>query len=150
MTAEDLAKQGLKIKPGNIDLKLLLADVYSLKNDKENAVSVLNEIIEKDPKNAIAYYTLAQLDTIASNRELRKSYLLKVQSLVPANIVPRMQLTELFAKEGKTDSSLFYLQSIKKIAAGFSDAAEKAYDKAASLLEANQPSAALAYLQSIS
>ena len=145
--AEDLAKKGLKINPDNVDLKLLLAEIYSLKNDKENAVSVLNEIIKKDPKNATAYYTLAELDTSASNKELRKNYLLKVQSLVPANIVPRVQLAELFAGEGKTDSSLFYLQSIKKIAVGFTDAAEKAYAKAASLLEANQPSAALPYLQ---
>jgi hypothetical protein len=145
--AEDLTKEGLKMKPDNVDLKLLLAEVYSLKNDKKNAVSLLNEIIEKDTKNVTAYFTLAELDTAVSNKELRKGYLLKVQSLVPANIVPRMLLTELFAREGKTDSSLFYLQSIKKIAAVFTDAAEKSYEKAASLLQANQPAAAIPYLQ---
>jgi tetratricopeptide (TPR) repeat protein len=145
--AENIDKKGLKIKPDNIDLKLLLAEIYGLKNDKEKAISELKEIIEKDPKNVNAYYKLAELDTSGSNEGLRKYYLLKVQSLLPANIVPRMQLAELFAGKGKTDSSLFYLQSIKKIAPGFSDAAEKSYQKATSLLYANQPAKALAYIQ---
>ena len=145
--AENIDKTGLKIKPDNVDLKLLLAEIYGLKNDKENAVSELKEILEKDPKNVSAYYKLAELDTSGSNEGLRKYYLLKVQSLMPANIVPRLQLAELFASEGKTDSSLFYLQSIKKIAPGFSDAAKTSYQKAASLLNANQPVSALAYIQ---
>jgi tetratricopeptide (TPR) repeat protein len=145
--AEKLGKTGLKIKPDNVDLKLLLAEIYSLKNDKENAASELKEILEKYPKNVMAYYKLAELDTSGSNEGLRKNYLLKVQSLVPANIVLRLQLAELFAGEGKTDSSLFYLQSIKKIAPGFSDGAEKSYQKAASLLEGNKPTMALTYIQ---
>ena len=142
--AENLCKAGLKIKPGNIDLKLLLAEIYGLKNDKENAAKELKEIIEKDPKNVNAYYLL---DSISSNQNSRKYYLLKVLSLAPANIVPRLQLAELFAGEGKTDSSLFYLQSVKKIAPGFSDAAEISYEKATSLLNANTPTLALPYIR---
>ncbi|HUZ57574.1 MAG TPA: FG-GAP-like repeat-containing protein [Hanamia sp.] len=145
--AENLCIEGLKIKPNNIDLMLLLAEAYSLKNDKENAVKELQEILAKDSKNAIAYYQLAQLDNSDSTRGLQKYYLLKVQNLVPANIVPRLQLAELFAGESKTDSSLFYLQSVKKIAPGFSDAAENSYQKAASLLDANKPTQAIPYLK---
>ena len=72
---------------------------------------------------------------------------MKVQSLVPANIIPRMELAEIFANQGKTDSSLFYLQTIKKIAPAFTNAAEQSYEKAAAALDANQPQAALPYLQ---
>lgn len=142
--AENLCKDGLKIKPENIDLKLLLAEIYGLKNDKENTAKELKEIIEQDPKNVNAYYLL---DSINSNQNSRKYYLLKVQSLAPANIVPRLQLAELFAGEGKTDSSLFYLQSVKKIAPGFSNAAEISYEKATSLLNANKPALALPYIK---
>jgi len=142
--AENLCKEGLKIKPGNIELKLLLAEIYGLKNDKENAAKELKEIIQLDPKNVNAYYLL---DSISSNQNSRKYYLLKVLSLAPANIVPRLQLAELFAGEGKTDSSLFYLQSVKKIAPGFSDAAESSYEQAASLLNANTPALALPYIK---
>ncbi|MEO8962009.1 MAG: tetratricopeptide repeat protein, partial [Ginsengibacter sp.] len=142
--AEDLCKEGLKIKPGNIDLKLLLAEVYGLKNDKENATKQLKEIIEQDPKNVNAYYLL---DSISSNQNSRKYYLLKILSLAPANIVPRLQLAELFAVESNIDSSLFYLQSVKKIAPGFSDAAEISYQKATSILSGNKPALALPYIR---
>ncbi len=142
--AENLCKEGLRIKPGNIDLKLLLAEIYGLKNDKESAAKELKEIIEQDPRNVNAYYLL---DSLNSNLDTRKYYLLKVLSLAPANIVPRLQLAELFAGEGKTDSSLFYLQSVKKMAPGFSDAAEISYQKAASLLDASKPTQALVYIK---
>ena len=145
--AEKLCNSGLKMNPGNIDLKLLLAEVFSLKNDNANAQKELIEILKEDPKNVGAYYKLAGLDSSGTNVGLRKYYLLKVQNLAPANIVPRIQLAEIFANEGKTDSSLSYLQSIKKIAPGFSDAAETSYEKAASLLQANKPAAALSYIQ---
>lgn len=145
--AENVDKKGLKIIPDNVDLKLLLAEIYSLKNDTVNAVKELKKILEKNPKNVNAYYKLAELDTSGSIEEFRKYYLLKVQKLVPANIVPQLQLAELFASQGNTDSSLFYLQSIKKIAPGFSAAAETSYQKATLLLNANQPSRALAHIQ---
>ncbi len=145
--AENVDKKGLKIIPDNEDLKLLLAEIYSLKNDKETAIAELKEILGKNPKSIKAYYKLSELDTSGANKGLEKYYLLKVQSLVPANIVVRLQLAELFASQGKTDSSLFYLQSIKKIAPGLSDAAETFYQKAASLLDADQPSGALVYIK---
>ncbi len=145
--AENTVKDGLKMIPDNGDLKLMLADIYDLKNEKEKAIIQLKEIIEKDPKNVSAYYKLANLDTSGSTEGSRKYYLLKVQNLKPANIVPRLQLAELFASIGKTDSSLFYLQSIKKIAPGFSNSAETSFQKATSLLNANQPGGALVYIQ---
>lgn len=145
--AENLSKKGLKIIPDNVNLKLLLAEIYSLKNERENAINVLKEILKKGPKNVNAYYKLAELDTSVSNEGLREYYLLKAQNLVPANIVPRLQLAELFASKGKTDSSLFFLQSIKKIAPGFSDAAETSYQKAAALLHGNQTAIALTYIK---
>jgi len=145
--AEKLCKAGLEIQPGNIDLKLLLAETYDRKNDRENAIKELNEIIKADPKSIGAYYKLAELDTSSQNASARKDYLLKVQSLSQANVVPRIQLAELFANEGKTDSSLSFLQSIKKMAPGFSDAAESSYESAVSLLHANKPNEALAYIQ---
>ncbi|MEO8819989.1 MAG: FG-GAP-like repeat-containing protein [Ginsengibacter sp.] len=145
--AEKLCMAGLKNNPGNIDLKLLLAETYDFKNDKVNAVRELNEILKEDPKNVSAYYKLAEIDSSAANAGLRKFYLLKVQNLAPANIVPRIQLAELYAAEGKTDSSLSYFQSIKKIAANFSDAAETSYQKAAALLQANKTTEALVYIQ---
>jgi tetratricopeptide (TPR) repeat protein len=145
--AEKLCKEVLKLQPKNLDIKLLLAEAYGEKNEKENAIKELNEIINEDPKNIGAYYKLAELDTSFQNASVRKTYLLKVQTLSPANMVPRMQLAELLAMEGKTDSSLFYLQSIKKTTPRFSDAAESLYEHAVSFLHSNKPSEALAFIR---
>ena len=145
--AEKLCNEALKLQPKNLDIKLLLAETYYRKNDKENAIKELKDIISQDPKIISAYYKLSELDTSIQNAPLRKNYLLKVESLSPANIVPRLQLAEMFANEGKTDSSLSYLQSIKKTTPGFSDAAEAVYENSISLLHANKPNEALAYIQ---
>ncbi|HZW64046.1 MAG TPA: tetratricopeptide repeat protein, partial [Hanamia sp.] len=143
--AEDLAKQGLKVSADDTDLKLLLAKIYALKNEKEKASAVLKEVIEKNSKNVMAYYMLSELDS--GNLSSQKNYLLKVQELAPANIVPLIALSELFAKTGKTDSSLFYLQSVKKIAPTFSGAADMAYKKSLAALQSNQPQQATASLE---
>ncbi len=145
--AERVALLALKNISDNIDIKLLLAQIYELKNDREKSSGILKEIIEKDPKNVKAYYKLAELDTSNAKGNLRKSYLLKAQSLLPANIVLRLQLTEIFASENNTDSAQYFLQSIKKIAAGFSDAAEKFYQKSTSALQANKPLLSVEFIQ---
>ena len=141
--AEIISKQGLKNISDNVDLQLLLAQIYDLKKDILNSKKLLLEIIEKDPKNAVAYYKLAEFDSANGINGLRKFYLLKAQNIVPANIVLRLQLAETFASENKNDSAQFFLQSIKKIAPSFSNAADKYYQKSAALLQANKPLQAL-------
>ena len=145
--AESIAKQGLKNIPELIDLKLQLVELYSQINDSSNALLILNEILKKDPKNINGIYKLAELDS--TNKEVRKYYLLKAVNLIPVNIVIRLQLAELFASEGKTDSSLFFLQSVKKIAPNFSVSAEIFYQKSTSLLHASKPLLALENIQKL-
>ena len=143
--AESLAKKGLELSPRNEDLKHLLAKIYTLKNEKDKASALLKELIEKNGRDVMAYYMLAELDS--GNLPSQKIYLLKVQQLAPANIVPLIALSELFAKTGNTDSSLYYLQSVKKIAPAFSNAADIAYKKSLTALQSNQPQQAAALLK---
>lgn len=142
--AENQATAGLKIKPDNEELGLILAEAYDKENNRESAVGELKNILNQHPKSVKAYYKLAELDTSVVNK---KFYLLKVLSLLPANIVPRLQLTKLLAGQLKADSAFFYLQSVKTIAPDFSEAAKQSYQKAANLLRANQPIQAILYLK---
>lgn len=143
-TAEKQAMAGLKIKPDNEELGLILAESYEKENNLQGALQELKKILSKDPKSVKAYYKLAVLDTSTASK---KTYLLKVLSLDAANIVPRLQLAEILAGEQKTDSALFYLQSVKAIAPDFSEAAKQSYQKAATLLQDNQPLQAVSYLR---
>ncbi len=145
--AENEAKAGLKIKPDNLDLRLILAEVFIEKGDKNGAVGELKEVLKKDSKNIKALYKLADLGPAGPDQTWKKGYLMKVLGLAPANIVPRLELAELLAGNNKTDSALFNLQVVKKIAPDFFGAAKLSYQKALSLLQANQPAAALPFMQ---
>lgn len=146
LSAENLANAGLKIKPDNKDLILILSEAYLGENKKKEAEDELNKILEKDPKYVKAYYMLARL---AISPAGKKYFLQKVLRIEPSNPVPRILLAELLAGERKTDSAHFYLQSLKTILPAFSDATKLYYQKAASLLEANQPLQALPYIQQV-
>lgn len=145
--AESEVNAALKIKPDNTDLKLILAEAWSKTGKKEQAVNELKEILKQEPKNVKAYYALAGLASSPAEEAERKALLLKVMNLAPANIVPRLDLAELYASEGKTDSSMFLMQSVKKIAADFSAPAGDAYQKAMASLQANQPVQSLPYIR---
>jgi tetratricopeptide (TPR) repeat protein len=143
--AEENAKAGLKVSPGNPELELILADAYDKDGKREDALSELKKVIQSDPKNVQAYYRMAMLQ--GSDKVWVKNYLLKVLTLAPANIVPRFQLSELYAANHQTDSARFFLEGVKKIAPDFSANAAESYQKALSLLQAGQPDAALPFIK---
>lgn len=142
--AEKTAKAGLEAAKDNDDLRLILAEVYVQKKDNAKATEVLNQIIGMHPKNARAYYKLAGI--AAANAEEQKQYLLKVAEIAPANIIPRLQLANLLATEGKADSARYYLQSIKKILPAFNKILLAPFDKATGALAGNKAPDALPYI----
>jgi tetratricopeptide (TPR) repeat protein len=144
--AESQVKTGLKINADDQDLGLLLAKIYMLKGDKNGAANELKQILAKNPKNGKAWYNLATLDPPGAGQNWQKSYLIKALSAVPANIVIRLKLTQIYAGSNKADSARFYLEEIKKITPNFSAAADVVFEKAASLLRGNHAADALPYV----
>lgn len=141
--AEKQAKAGLKLVPGDPRLMLTLAEIEQKKGDTAAAAGTLKEVTAADPKNVKAWYMLGDLGPIA----MKKTMLLKILDIQPANIVPRLELAEMFAQAGKTDSARYYLESVKKIAPEFVPATNAAYQKAISLLQGGQPAAALPFMR---
>jgi tetratricopeptide (TPR) repeat protein len=145
--AIDEANAALKIKPGDNNLKLLLVDIYIEKQDKQNALNELHEILRSDPKNVRALYKISGLGPAGSEVTWEKPYLLKLQGIVPANIVPRLRLAEIFANNNQADSSRYFLEGVKKIAPNFSSSAKEVYQQALTFLQANQAAKALPYIR---
>ncbi|HRP55122.1 FG-GAP-like repeat-containing protein [Agriterribacter sp.] len=146
--AERQIQAGLKIQPGNPGLKLTLAEVYIREGDKESAVKELTKILAADSRNAPAWYKLSLLQAAEKNYPEQKSSLLQLVDITPANIVPRLQLCELLAQEGKPDSALFFMQSIKKIVPEFNLATDSIYQKAVALIaNSRQTANAIQYIQ---
>ncbi|MFI5138138.1 MAG: FG-GAP-like repeat-containing protein [Sphingobacteriales bacterium] len=146
-SAENQAKAGLKIKPEDLDLRLMLAEISAEKGDKNGAIQELKEVLKKDAKNVKALYKLAGLGSSGTDQTWKKNYLTQVSGLVPANIVPRLELAELLAANNQTDSAIFNLGTVKKIVPEFFGATKVSYQKALSLLQANHPAAALPFMQ---
>lgn len=145
--AENQAKAGLKIKPGDLDLRLMLSEVFVEKGEKDEAVRELKEVLKKDPKNIKALYKLADLGPSGQEQTWKKNYLTQILALVPANIVPRLELAEVLAANSETDSAIFNLQAVKKIAPVFLGTVKTSYQKSMSLLQANQPAAAIPFIR---
>ena len=144
--AANQVKAGLKINPDNQDLRLLLAEVYIKKGDNKDAVSELNSILAKNPKNGKAWYKLAGLGTQNTPKDWEKNCLLKSLSFIPANIVLRMRLAEIYAGNNQADSARFFIEGVKKIAPDLSAAADVSYQKAISLLQGNHAADAFPYI----
>ncbi|MBS1524518.1 MAG: VCBS repeat-containing protein [Bacteroidetes bacterium] len=141
--AVDEARAGLKVKPHNSNLQLILAEALEDKHDKQAAINELQEILKNDPKNVKALYKLSGLGPDGSDLTWKKPYLLKVLNYAQANIVLRLQLAEIFAGNNQADSARYFMESVKKISPSFSSAANTFYTRALSLLQANQPLKAL-------
>ncbi|MFB9845451.1 CRTAC1 family protein [Mucilaginibacter ginsenosidivorans] len=145
--AEKEANTALKFQNGNLEIRSILAKIYVQKGDKPAAAKELKTIISKSPKNVYAYYTLMNLTSPGTGDKNRKASLLKILSFAPANIVLRLELAELFAENGNSDSALSYLQSIKKISPGFSSSAAIAFRKSINAIQANRFSSALSSIR---
>jgi len=144
--AENEVKAGLKISPDNQDMQLLLTEVYIEKGDKASAVSELNGILAKYPKNGKAWYKLAALAPQHGGHNWEKNCLLKSLSCIPANIVLRLRLAEIYASINQADSARFFIDGVKKIAPDFSAIADASYQKSVLLLQGNHPTDALPYI----
>lgn len=140
--AEKQAKDGLTLAAGDRGLMLMLADAYRGKGDTAAAVGELCGLTTADPKNVKGWYMLAELDTGG----LKRSRLLKIVEVSPANIVPRLELAELLAQAGKADSSRYYLESVKKIAPELPAAVGEVFGKAVGLLRGDASDKALPFL----
>src|SRR5690606_36843140 len=93
-------------------------------------------------------YKLARLSAAGKNYMEQKSSLLKLLEITPSNIVPRLQLSELLAQEGKSDSALFFMQSIKKIVPEFNAATDSIYRRATAFIaNGRQAANAVQYIQ---
>ncbi|HEV2478667.1 MAG TPA: FG-GAP-like repeat-containing protein [Puia sp.] len=106
--AESTASAGLRLKPDDKYIRSVLAKVYIQKGDRQNATRQLDELIRRDPKNIFAYCALAALG------ESKERYLLTALKYAPANIVIRFRLADALLDHGKLDSTISFLQDIKR------------------------------------
>src|SRR5690606_25350196 len=103
--ARDQLVHALKLNSREPGFHLILAEIQHRSGNDKNAEQELKQVIEKNPDNAKAHYMLASIYGEQGPEAIskRKEYLLKTIALLPANVVPLMDLIELEAQQGNAD-----------------------------------------------
>jgi hypothetical protein len=128
----------IKIDPKDPDIRLLLATVYQMNDEREKAIAELKDALKFAPDHIKILYDLSELYSNVNDpdsKEQRKNYLLELVHKAPGNLVPKLSLTDIYIRDGETDKAIEQLEIIKKQFPEFPKEAVDYYDKALSLLK---------------
>jgi tetratricopeptide (TPR) repeat protein len=135
--AEKELNKAIKIDPLDPDIRLILATVFKMNNEKDKAVAELKKALEFAPDHLKILYEISELYSTFPDEESgrqREQYLMTLVEKAPANIVPRLNLTDILIRKGETDKALEQMEIIRKQFPEFPKEAVGYYEKTVSLL----------------
>lgn len=145
--AEKQLLKAKKIDPADPDVRLILATVYEMNDQKDLAVSELTEALTFSPDHIKTLYDLSELYSADQGEESQKEYEYYIRKLVekaPENIVPKLNITEVCIRKGEYDNAIEQLEILKKQFPEFPGEAEEYYNKTiASLRKQDKENATL-------
>jgi len=130
--------EAIRIAPKDPDIMLLLATVYQMNDEREKAISTLKEALAFAPDHIKILYDITELFAVASDEDSksqRKNYLLKLSEKAPGNLVPKLNLTDIYIHMGETDKALEQLEIIHKQFPEFPKEAVDYFNKTIALLK---------------
>ena len=136
--AEKQLFKAKEIDPSDPDVKLLLSTVYQMDGRRDDAKKVLQEALESEPNHVKILYDLSELysaETTEEAEKIRKRYLQDLIQYAPQNIVPQLQLTEVFIKENAADEAIERLQIMQSQFPEFPKEAKEHYEQTIKLLQ---------------
>ena len=136
--AEKQLSKAIKIDSKDPDIRLILATVYQMNDEREKAISELKEALTFAPDHIKILYDLSELYSAGSDEEAQKqreNFTIQLVEKAPGNLVPHLNLTEIYIREGDFDKALEQLEIIQKQFPEFPKEAIDYYDKTISLLK---------------
>jgi tetratricopeptide (TPR) repeat protein len=130
--------EAIKIDPKDADIRLLLATVYQMNDEREKAISELKEALKFAPDHIKILYDISELYAVGSDEESqqqRKAFLLKLVEKVPDNLVPQLNLTDIYIRDGESDKAIEQLELIHSKFPEFPKEAIDYYNKTLALLK---------------
>jgi tetratricopeptide (TPR) repeat protein len=130
--------KAIKIDSKDPDIRLILATVYKMNDESEAAISELKEALKSTPDHVKILYALSEFYTTGSDRESldqRRKFILQLVEKAPGNLVPHLNLTEIFIHTGEFDNAVQQLEIIHKQFPEFPKEAIEYYYKTLSLLK---------------
>jgi tetratricopeptide (TPR) repeat protein len=136
--AEKQLLKGIKIDPKDPDIRLILATVYKMNDERDRSISELTETLKFSPDHIKILYDLSELysaESDAESQKQREDCILKLVGKTPGNIVPQLNLTEIYIRKGDTDKSIEQMEIIHKQFPEFPKEAIDYFDKTLSFLK---------------
>lgn len=135
--AEEQLLKAKKIDPEDPDIRLILATVYQMDDRKQLAKTELEEALKYSPSHIKILYFLSELyasDSDDESVQKREDYTKKLLDAAPGNLVPYLNLSEIYIKKGEPDRAVELLEIIKKQFPEFPKESDEYYDKTLMLL----------------
>jgi tetratricopeptide (TPR) repeat protein len=129
--AENQLRKAIKIDPNDPDIHLILATVYQMNDTPDKAVLELKEALKSAPAHIKTLYDLSEIYATGSDEESQNQheyYTLRLVENAPANIVPRLNLIDIYIRKGEYDKAMEQLETIHKQFPEFPKEAVEYYD----------------------
>jgi len=139
--AESELDRARRLDPKNPDIALIVAKLYSLTGRPAEARRILSAV----PADARVLYALAELDREGGDSAYAER-LRQVLARSPANLAVRLKLADALLKLGQTDSTIRYLEEVRRLRPEPPREAKPYLDAVLQALHAKRPSDARAAL----
>jgi tetratricopeptide (TPR) repeat protein len=116
--AERWLQKALELESDHSGARLLLAKVFELTNRESQAIDILEITLENQPYHVQTLYQLTQYYMNIEDKEIRQKaedYLARIVNTLPANVTARLQLVELYLRNGEPAQAVQHMETIRQI-----------------------------------
>ena len=144
--AKKQLQRAIKIDPKDPDTRLILSTVYQMNNEKELAIAEMKEALRYSPSHVKTLYNITEVYSTmpdANSAGQREIYLQKLAESAPANVVPRLNLTDVLIRKGDYDRAIEQMEILKKQYPEFPAEAGNYYKQTLNFLRAKDQAKAI-------
>jgi len=135
--AEKELTKAIKIDSKDPDVRLILATVYKMNNERDKAIEELKSALEFAPDHLKILFEISELFSTLpdeDSQKQRENYIDILVRKAPANLVPRLNLTDILIRRGEFDKAVEQMEIINKQFPEFPKEAVEYYNKTLALL----------------
>jgi tetratricopeptide (TPR) repeat protein len=135
--AEKQLRKAIEVDPKDPDVRLILATVYKMNNERDLAINELKIALDFAPDHIKMLFEISELYSTLPGEDARKErekYIITLVEKAPANLVPRLNLIDIFIRNGEFDKAVEQMEIINKQFPEFPKEAVDYYDKTLFLL----------------
>ncbi len=136
--AEKELNKAIRIDPKDPDIRLILGTVFKMNNERDKAIKELKSALEFAPDHVKILYEISELFSTLpdiDSQKQRENYINILVEKAPANLVPRLNLTDILIRKGEFDKAMEQMEIINKQFPEFPKEAVEYYNKTLSLLK---------------